>query len=125
MIQIKNIYVLESILSHSFHPKLTAIIIWTRHQLKELGENDDLIITEGFRRSKHRNDLHPLGRAADLRSWIYKNPRLICNHINKHWAYDPSRPTYKVCVYHDSGKGIHFHIQVHPLTVKRKNILLP
>ena len=56
---------------------------------------------------------------VDLRSWIYTEPEALAKDINNKWAYDPKRPMMDVCVFHDSGEGEHFHIQVHPNT-KRK-----
>lgn len=56
-------------------------------------------------------------RAIDLRSRGIVAPSKIRDMINKNWTYDPKRKRLRVCVYHDTGLGYHFHIQVHPNTV--------
>ena len=82
----------------------------------------ELIVTSDFRSKPiHDNDpgihgTNPL-RAIDLRSWTMRNPEIIAEKINKAWIYDPKRPEYKVCVYHNIGQGYHFHLQVHDNTV--------
>lgn len=43
----------------------------------------------------------------------------IEREVNAKWAYDPSRPTTKCCMFHDVGRGEHLHFQVHPNTRKR------
>lgn len=40
----------------------------------------------------------------------------IEQYINERWAYDPSRPGMKVCMFHDVGQGFHLHYQSHPNT---------
>jgi len=82
---------------------------------------EEIIITESWRPSRHKNDLHGLItlRALDLRSWIYDDPQKVVDYVNNRWIYDPTRPEMMCCVYHDSGQGDHFHIQVHPYTVNR------
>jgi len=44
--------------------------------------------------------------------------------VNKKWIYDPQRPQMKVCWFHDSGRGIHLHIQVHSRTRRRGDVIL-
>ena len=44
----------------------------------------------------------------------------IEKHVNSIYEYDPKRPNMKVCNYHRTTiSGWHFHIQVHPNTIKR------
>lgn len=115
MTKVKNTEVLSSLLSHAYHYKLVSIICWICETWPET------VITEGWRPKKHDNDLHGLGRANDLRDRVYDDPQAVCDAINDKWEYDPKRPDYVVCKYHDSGNGLHFHIQVHPNTRQRHN----
>jgi len=59
--------------------------------------------------------------AFDLRSWVFKEPKLIEMKINQAWEYDPKRPEKNVAWFHEAspGSGNHFHIQVHPRTQRR------
>ncbi len=79
------------------------------------------IITESWRPAMHDGDLHSLVpyRAIDLRSWVFSNPEGAAQIMNNLWLYDFRRPDRMCCVYHDSGSGPHFHLQVHPHTQKR------
>ena len=86
----------------------------------------DLVIEFGTFRvtSLHRDDggVHdtiPL-RAIDLGCKNEELGRLIEKWMNEHWTYDPERPAYDVCLYHDTGQGIHLHIQVHDSTRKKQ-----
>lgn len=83
--------------------------------------NFGMMVTCAYRKQYHKSDLHGVipVRAKDIRSWCYKEPEKVVEAINKRWAYDPSRPTKKVAVYHNSGQGIHIHLQVHPNTKRR------
>ena len=33
-------------------------------------------------------------------------------YINSRWVYDDDRPSLQVCIYHDTGRGKHIHLQV-------------
>jgi len=87
-------------------------------------EKHGAMITESWRKKRHRNDLHgtqPV-RALDCRFWDYESDSFaykIATWINRTWIYDPNRPDKNVAKVHDSGQGIHFHIQVHPNTKRR------
>ena len=96
---------------------LCTIILW-------VAERWGLMITESFRPQRHPNDLHGTDpvRALDLRYWFY-SPELaheIAEHINKRFIYDPSRPEMKVAIIHNTGSGMHFHIQVCNFTTYRE-----
>lgn len=43
---------------------------------------------------------------------------IIMEYINTKWTYDPSRPHMKCAIWHDTGSGVHLHLQVHPATVR-------
>ena len=109
----KNTAVLRNFAERNYSPILLNIIDW-------IANTYGILITETYRPKKHRNDLHgtlPV-RAIDLRSWDYLEgwDAEICAEINNIWSYDDSRKNMKVCIWHNSGFGIHFHIQVHPNT---------
>ena len=101
-----------------WHPKLVDVIQWI---IEYTGE---VIVTSGLRfRTLYANDsgIHlivPL-RALDIRYYIYNDPSKLCDIINQHWVYDPRRPKLKVAVLHNTGMGMHFHIQVHERTKER------
>lgn len=38
--------------------------------------------------------------------------------VNLRWRYDPARPKKQVALFHNVGRGLHLHIQVHPGTKK-------
>ena len=113
-IQYKDKQVFHSCNAVIWHPILVDVVIWIEELFSDYEK--PLIITEGYRERK--NDVHgaiPL-RGVDIRSWIFRVPEPIAIDINRNWVYDPRRPKLMVCIYHDTGSGIHFHIQVHPNT---------
>ncbi len=41
--------------------------------------------------------------------------------MNDRWIYDPTRLDKKVCIFHDTGQGLHLHYQVHDSrTIRRR-----
>ena len=54
--------------------------------------------------------VHQVGRGADLRSTIYTEDEieLLCSHIRTYFPYNAK---HKSCLYHNVGKGFHFHLQ--------------
>ena len=116
-IKIKDSSVLKGLMAHKFHHKLVPLIAY-------ISDKYGLMMTESYRKKRHRNDLHGTDpvRACDLRFRYYKSQKLayeISDDINNKWVYDSNRPDMMCCIVHDSGEGIHFHIQVHPKTLKR------
>lgn len=116
---IKDIGVMTGMLERRFSPLLVLIVVWVA---KKYG----VVLTESYRPKRHRNDLHgtlPV-RAVDIRSWCYPDSKAyqIMHEINQKWEYDPKRPDKMVAIVHNSGKGIHMHIQVHPNTQRRAYI---
>ena len=130
-ISFKNNDLFRSFCTIPRHPKLTEVLLWTS-RLKKM----EMVVTSDHRdKPIHDKDpgIHntdPL-RAIDLRSWTMRNPELIAEKINKAWIYDPKRPEYKVCVYHEAKKtmpdgtikklGFHFHCQTHDNTCRRED----
>ena len=111
MISVKDKSVLFSLLSVEYHETLIEILVWL---VGEYPEN--LVITCGYRPGDSGVHGTMPCRAVDLRSWTFKAPDRVCNYINMVFEYDYKRPEMKVALFHDVGKGLHFHIQVHPNT---------
>jgi len=111
---IKDTHVLRGLLQNCFHPVLQEIII-------AVADRFGLVMTESYRAQKHLHDLHGTApvRAIDIRSWCYAYPEAVAKWINEVWSYDPDRPDMKCAILHDAGSGVHFHIQVHPMTRRR------
>jgi len=115
-IEIKDANVLEGLMAKKFDPALIPVIVW-------VAVTFGLVITESYRDKRHANDVHGTDpvRAVDLRTRCYDGDGAyrIMDEINNRWIYDPGRPDKKVAMIHDVGQGLHFHIQVHPNTVRR------
>lgn len=113
MIIIKDEEVLREVLKR-YHPALVDMVCFVHSTEKYI------ILTSAFR--KDDPGVHGFWRGIDLRSWVYNHPKKIVDEVNKRWIYDPQRPE-KVCAkLHDTGKGIHLHLQAHPNTIKRKEV---
>jgi hypothetical protein len=116
-ISVKDPAVLSSILLHRFHPALVEIIGYVAGKY-------GILITEGYRLARHPNDVHATDpvRAVDLRYRLYEQKQAyeIMDDINNRWAYDPKRETMVVAIIHGDGDNKHFHVQVHPNTVRRQ-----
>lgn len=118
MIGIKNTGVMAGLMAHKFHPKLIEIIT-------HVAEKHGVFITESYRDPLRPGDTHSTDpvRAVDLRTRIY--PENVAEHIrdriNELWEYDHTRERYKCAIIHDVGRGVHFHIQVHERTRRRKD----
>ena len=117
MVMIKSIAIFFHLLQQNYHPILINVL---KDVFSILEEKDiDSIITSAYR----PDDVGVHGtnpcRGIDLRSRHIKMgvAKQICNLINSAWKYDPHRPEMKVAILHDTGRGIHIHIQVHPRTV--------
>lgn len=113
-IKVKDIHVLESILSHQAHPKLVDLLKWFSIRYS------NTIFTCAFEErdypSVHSMDPY---RGMDIRSWFYDAPQVVADDVNDHWQYDPKRPERKCAIYHDVGRGAHLHLQVHDNTEYR------
>jgi len=111
----KDYKVMKQCMLVTHHPKLIALNMWF------VVRYSNPTMTSSYRKNKiHPEDsgIHctiPL-RATDWRSRDYPEPEKIAEDINKHWSYDPQRPELKCCIYHDTGRGFHFHLQVHERT---------
>lgn len=109
------------LLRHWCHPAL----IWVVDDCLKWWPTEFVITSLWRKRAPGESGIHatnPL-RAMDVRSRIFPASvsRQIEDKINKEWIYDPKRPNLKVCVWHDTGQGEHFHLQVHDRTCRRKD----
>lgn len=114
-IKIKNYKVLKSLLQVPYHSLLIELNVWCTIRYSKW------TYTGGYRSKK----IHPKDsgihmtipcRATDVRSSDFEDPEKVRDDINKHWLYDPKRLYLKCAIYHNSGQGWHFHLQVHPNT---------
>lgn len=118
MIKLKNATILRALMGKTYNPILIDIECW-------LAEKYGVTITEAWREQRHKADVHGTdpGRGIDNRVWEYKPETLmyeIQSEINQKWEYDPGRPKMMCCYIHNSGQGLHMHIQTHPNTRLRK-----
>jgi hypothetical protein len=94
------------------HPNLKKLFLWV---CQTFGEP---VVTSAFRENDPGvHGTTPL-RGLDIRSAIYSNPQNVEDSINCIWIYDPERPEMKCAMLHDTGGGIHIHLQVHLNTRK-------
>ena len=111
-IQVKNTAVLESLMVHEAHPALIKLLEWVCVRYSTV------VLTGQYER-RHYPSVHstiPV-RGSDIRSRVYADPQGVADDINRHWTYDPERPEMRCAIYHDTGRGPHIHLQVHPRTV--------
>ena len=114
MISIKDKSVLASLLMVEYDEALIDILMWLIDEFP-----DRIVFTCGYRAGdKGVHGTIPC-RAVDLRSWTFRSPDRAANYINMVWEYDHKRPEKKVAVFHDSGSGFHFHVQVCSRTRRR------
>ena len=115
IIQYKNNDVFRGMFTKSWHPRLIELYLWLVDMYP-----DRILITEAYD-DRGYNSLHSVDplRALDIRSRLFKEPKIIENEINAFWVYDFERPDMDVALLHDVGRGVHFHLQVHDNTIKR------
>ena len=88
--------------------------------LEEVKERFDLTTITCARREGDRgvHGTNPL-RAIDIRCRDLGVGNRVEDWVNDLWEYDHSRPEKMVCWCHDTGQGMHLHLQVHPKTRRR------
>lgn len=113
----KDKEVFESAFVKPWHPKLIELAWWV------YGLDIEMIFTCLYEKRDYPS-VHSLDilRGFDLRSSVIRHPRIIEDMTNDHWIYDPKRPSKRVCMWHNTGRGIHFHFQVHNKTQKNAYI---
>jgi len=116
MIKIKNLEVLESLLIHAFHPNLIELLNWfcTRYS--------DVVFTGGYEERDYPSVHSTIPvRGEDMRSKIYEDPQAVADDVNAHWIYDTDRPQMLCAIYHDTGRGLHIHLQCSKNTIYRRS----
>ena len=110
----KDMKVLGNMFKVTWHEILISLVKWLFVRYSK----DTIIVTCAYEKRDYGSvhSMNPL-RGLDLRSRVFEDPFQIESDINKHWQYDPQRTDMKVCLYHDTGRGKHFHLQVHPRTI--------
>ena len=114
-IQIKGVYVLAPWLD----PTLVELLEWLHGWFPP-----PMMVTSAWRPDDPGiHSTRPL-RAVDLRSHHIPDAvaRQVEERINRAWIYDPRRPEKRVCLWHDVGLGVHFHLQVHPRNHRREEV---
>lgn len=114
MIQIKNNDVMRGVLEHPWADKLKELVLWVESNWP------GVVITCGYEKRNYSSvhDTNPL-RGIDLRSRTFRDPKAVEKEINRVWSYDHARPEMSCCIFHDVGRGAHFHLQVHSNTARR------
>ncbi|MBT8449950.1 MAG: hypothetical protein KJO69_09680 [Gammaproteobacteria bacterium] len=93
---------------------LRRLMAWTEDRFKFVFiETSSYRVPEGDIDSVH--ETLPV-RGEDWKCGDKDVGDLICEKINEHWIYDPARPELKCAICHDSGSGLHIHLQTHPNT---------
>lgn len=96
-----------------YHPTLVEV-------LNDLEDHYGFIftITSQYRKGEGVHSVIPL-RGTDLSCPDVIVGKVIEAYINAKWSYDHIRTYLNVCLFHDSGSGLHLHIQVHDNTELR------
>lgn len=115
MISFKKFHMLTKLLEVGWHPNIFELLGWLDEEVLSI------VVTSTYRpydSAQSDSGVHstiPL-RGTDIRSYIYKDAQELVDKINKKFEYDPDRPDMKCAVLHDTGRGIHIHLQVHDNT---------
>ena len=116
MIRIKNASVVRELLIENYHPILIELVLWI------LQRYYNITFTSGYRDGDTGVHGTRPCRGLDIRSSGIKQGNLdvdagtVCTKINSAWQYDPERPDKTCAVLHDTGKGVHIHLQCHKNT---------
>jgi len=91
-------------------PRLQALLLWfDRHSALHYGH--DITVTSLIRPRTTDSGVHEAGRGADVRSHDFSGVELaqLTAFINKSFPYPRG---LKTMIVHDTGKGVHIHLQV-------------
>lgn len=114
-VRVKSTEIFLGVLYNKFDPMLCEIaaVLVTRIQAADIVP----VITSAYR-PKDEDSVHKYMRGLDFRTHDMTNGFIItlCNEINTRWMYDPSRSDMDCLIFHDTGRGPHLHLQVHPNT---------
>jgi hypothetical protein len=118
MVVIKSNYIYTGLMMGKFPPILVEMSLYL-HKLLD-NHKTIAVITSAYREDSE--GVHHYYRGIDYRSWELTNDQIdsICLEINNKYEYDPMRPDKECLIHHDTGRGLHFHLQSHPNTELRK-----
>jgi len=118
---------LPSLLLFPAHHKMEALWFWILKELREKGYDE--IVWTSHHRPKSANDsgVHDTNpcRARDffVPGMGSGESIVFADHVNRHWKYGTvSRKTdkpFKVLIWHDVGRGAHFHAQTRDETIQK------
>lgn len=115
-IGVKSEKILLALMLNEYDPILCLIALDVAEKIINYGKTP--MVTSAFRDDDVGVHGQKPCRGIDLRSRDLRRTQAIAitDEINQKWIYDQSRPDLKVIVFHDTGRGPHFHIQSHPRT---------
>ena len=96
----------------TLHPKLQCIVMAVSWHCKDLYKIETTATS--FLRVDNETSVHffKIRRGADLRSFDFSDSQIteIVDWVNKTFPYGDN--IHNTCLYHDTGAGFHFHLQV-------------
>ncbi|HCX20571.1 MAG TPA: hypothetical protein DHN29_01580 [Cytophagales bacterium] len=113
--------------SEGLHPKLSMLLEWVKDSYL-LNKNLGIELTSVHRPWTGKDSgVHSTNPCRGIDCWLVRvDTREVLNDhthqefvdaINLNWKYDPSRPRFKVAMYHSvKGGAVHIHLQVHKNT---------
>jgi hypothetical protein len=118
LVQIKNLRFLVHLLEAKipYDEKLIRLVQWFAIRYSHCR------ITSGYQEGSGSVHNTVPCRGIDIGSRECPDPEGIEQDINTHWIYDPQRPQFKCCLYHNVGSGWHFHLQTHPNTFYKSDV---
>jgi len=87
-----------------------SFILYSLDNYIKMNYNYDITVTEIWRAERHPGDVHTVWRAADIRTYDMPDSikQAACDYLS-HVFYTGDKSTF---IIHDTGLGLHFHIQV-------------
>lgn len=113
-IRIKEFEVIRPVMERVYHPKMIEVLEWWEVTFPEVESPWTSMYRPGDDGVHGTTPCRGLDRRS--RNLPLTTVRQIEAKVNDVWEYDAERPRKMVCVHHDSGKGPHFHLQVHDNT---------
>ena len=99
------------------HPKL-KLLARDVQEIYETQAGHEAFVTSLFRIGDQGvHGTLPL-RGTDVRCRDMDLGEYIADYVNERWTYDSERPSMKCVIFHDTGSGLHLHLQVHPRSVR-------
>lgn len=112
-INFDDMSVYQRFMENEAHHILVDLVRW----LFDVGLVKEIVNTSNYREGDESVHGTQPYRGLDIRSHGMKNPQGLVDMVNDHWQYDSVRPEKMCALFHDVGRGLHIHLQVHPNTV--------